>query len=406
MVYSSCMETCTGSSPRETICAGTATLDRTAGARESSCPPPAGAHSELSAGGWMPVTGTRSYRRLGRLLRYSPVVTARPKDRFVIFSDLHVGNGGVNDDFLRNAVLFQSVLKRHYLLRGYTLVLNGDIEELHYFPLDDILTRWQSLYRLFGRFKHETGLIKLAGNHDRDLLHAGRDYPFPVHAAVRLNYDGYDALIFHGHQASVVPDEAHGAIRFFLRRFVKPMGVTNYTVAYNSRRKYVIEKRVYDFARRHRIVAIIGHTHRPLFESLARIDWLKFQIEELCRAYSVAHDGNRPGLASQIKIHAEELQRTLTRDPKNGARSSLYHADPLVPCLFNSGCVIGKRGITAVEVANGRIALVHWFDRRRTQRYFRMNGFKPEQMAGTDYYRVSLKEEDLDYVFTRIALLR
>jgi len=44
------------------------------------------------------------------------------------------------------------VLEQHYLAQGYTLILNGDIEELLRFSLGEIGARWPDLYALFGRF--------------------------------------------------------------------------------------------------------------------------------------------------------------------------------------------------------------------------------------------------------------
>lgn len=50
---------------------------------------------------------------------------------------------------------------------------------------------------------------------------------------------------------------------------------------------------------------------------------------------------------------------------KNGKISMLdFYTFFNIPCLFNSGCVIGKRGVTAPEIEEVNIRLVHWFDSR------------------------------------------
>ena len=77
----------------------------------------------------------------------------------------------------------------------------------------------------------------------------------------------------------------------------------------------------------------------------------------------------------------------------------------IIPCIFNSGCVIGKSGITGIEITNGLIKLVHWFDKTKTSKYMNFNSYIPEQLSDTDYYRVVLKEDHLDYIFSRIHLL-
>jgi len=83
----------------------------------------------------------------------------------------------------------------------------------------------------------------------------------------------------------------------------------------------------------------------------------------------------------------------------------IYDQGVVVPCLFNSGACIAKKGITALELEDGRISLVYWFDSNRTTKYFNYNGYVPEKVEGTSIYRVVLKSEDLDYIFSRIRLL-
>ena len=77
-----------------------------------------------------------------------------------------------------------------------------------------------------------------------------------------------------------------------------------------------------------------------------------------------------------MKAEYVELQRK-DRQPRRA--ENLYHDGPLLPCLFNSGCGIGRHGITAIEVVARRVALVYWFDRRRSAKYFESEGYKPQQ---------------------------
>jgi hypothetical protein len=85
--------------------------------------------------------------------------------------------------------------------------------------------------------------------------------------------------------------------------------------------------------------------------------------------------------------------------------SGLYNNELLVPALFNSGCTIGKRGITGLEISHGTIALVHWFDRKISDKYLKYNGYNPERYNDSDYFRVVIKQDYLDYIFTRTELL-
>jgi len=85
--------------------------------------------------------------------------------------------------------------------------------------------------------------------------------------------------------------------------------------------------------------------------------------------------------------------------------AGLYNSHLLVPCTFNSGSVIGKRGMTCIEIEDGRIALVHWFDEGRSRRYLEHVDYRTAALPGTPYHRVVIKSESLDYIFTRIQLL-
>ncbi len=351
------------------------------------------------------MTYAHALHRLDRLLREAAVVPCERDDRFVIFSDLHLGDGGSRDEFLHNTKLFRTVLSEHYLQRRFKLVLNGDIEDLYKFPLRSVLEHCGDLYRLFDAFRRTTALYKIVGNHDADL--AARNASFQAAslsgAAAAIHAAGYSDPARPPGGISAGPVQPDLRIFHAARR--SPLGIHNGSVAYDEARKYRTEKRIYEFAKSHRIMAIIGHTHRPLFESLSRIDYLKFQIENLCRSYPAADAAGKEILEKKIRAYQEDLQYTLAKDRKKGSRSSLYDSGRLVPCVFNSGCATGKRGITALEITGGNIALVFWFDRDETTKYFNFNGYQPESLGDTGFFRVPLKEDSLDYVSTRIKLL-
>jgi UDP-2,3-diacylglucosamine pyrophosphatase LpxH len=319
---------------------------------------------------------------------------------------MHLGGGGESDDFLRNADLCTRVLRDHYLNSGYCLVLNGDIEDLQKFSMKRIERRWREIFELFSAFNEQTGLFKIVGNHDIHLI-SRKEYPFPLKLlrSLRLRFRKNTIFIFHGHQASLFYERFNYLDGFFLRYFAQPMGIMNYSVSHDSAKRFRVEKRVYDFSAKRKILSIIGHTHRPLFESLSKIDSIKFKIEQLCRSFIDARDGERRSIERDIVFYRNELQAIYDRGMKNGSRSSLYNSNLLVPCLFNSGCTIGKRGITAIEIENNMISLVYWFDRSRGEKHFSHNELPIEQLGQSGYYRMVLKRDCLNYIFTRINLL-
>ena len=343
---------------------------------------------------------------LQKLFEKTPRVALRATDRVVILSDLHLGDGGPRDDFRQNAGLVQRVLRDYYLEAGYSLVLNGDIEELQRFRYASIRSRWEQVFALFEEFRGRTALYKILGNHDQGLrLLAEKLSAGPLMDAVCLSFDGDTIFVFHGHQATIFFERFNEVSGFFLRHVANTLRIRNVPVMYESRKKYLTEHRVYAFSSSRKVVSIIGHTHRPLFESQSKIDTLRFKIEQLCRDYLVVSPRARAAIETAITALRKELTRLWERDRQDGLRSSLYNEQISIPCLFNSGCGIGKRGVTAIEIAGGNIALVHWFDRTRGERHMQENGRPAERLGATDYYRAVLKQDKLQYVFTRIRLL-
>ncbi len=326
--------------------------------------------------------------------------------RFVISSDLHLGNGGSRDDFRRNAGLYTAVIRNYYLPEGFTLVLNGDIEELLRFPLKEVRRTYAGLFELFGAFAADGRLFKIFGNHDLEL--SVRRDPFPADRlleGLRLGLGPDTLLVFHGHQASLFEERFHALAHFALRYVATPLGIRNYTASADSRRRYRVERRVYAFSKGQKVLSVIGHTHRPLFASLSKADTLKFLIERLCREYPEAPTADQPRLAEAIRRSRSELERIYRKrslDPETG---TLYDRQLHVPVLFNAGCAIGRSGITTIEIREGHIALVHWFDRRRSARSVVEGEDPPQPLGDTGIYRLTLDRDLLGYLYTRIRLL-
>jgi hypothetical protein len=61
--------------------------------------------------------------------------------------------------------------------------------------------------------------------------------------------------------------------------------------------------------------------------------------------------------------------------------------------------------MTCIELSDGSITLAHWFDEKRSQKYLQYADYDTQVLPGTDYHRVEIKSESLDYIFTRIRLL-
>lgn len=347
------------------------------------------------------------HHKLDDLYQRSDTHAIDNDSRIVIFSDLHMGNGKSLDDFKPNAELFTTALKDFYLPRGYTLILNGDIEELHRYTLREVRKAWHSLYELFDQLHEEKRLFKIMGNHDSKLFKLpGESLRYPLHESLRLLYRTNSLFLFHGHQSSFFYEKFNEVSGLLLRFLAKPLRIRNYSVSHSKDRSFKVEKRAYDFSREKRIVSIIGHTHRPLFETLSKMDSLNYQIENLLRKHAKAEDENqRLTIEERINRIKAEIDAHIAAKGKEQTLSSLYSGHTVVPSVFNSGCVIGKRGMTAIEIQNGKIYLVHWFHKDIDKRYRMEDESKTRQLGESNYYRTVLKKDSLDYIFTRIRLL-
>lgn len=346
---------------------------------------------------------------LERLLHTAKPVTLDNSSKVLILSDLHMGNGGRLDEFRPNAGLVKTILGSYYLPEKFSLVLNGDIEELFKFPLASIESKWSEFYDLFQKFERNGFFWKTYGNHDALLL-AERSYTLASHLveSLKFHYGDETLLLFHGHQASAVLWETYPALSraiiFFLRYIAKPAGIRNCSVAYNSRRRFAMEKSIYEFSNRSGIVSIIGHTHRPLFESLSKVDYLNYKIEELCRVYPSAEGEMRKEIVGRIDAFKVELEACYKKGKLTGLRSGIYNNLP-IPSVFNSGCTIGKRGITALEIEGSTIRLVCWYNGRQRPKITTDLNNRPMELSSTGLSRIVLNEDSLEYVFSRINLL-
>ncbi len=351
----------------------------------------------------------KKHPHLERLLQKAMPVTLDNSSRVLILSDLHMGNGGRRDEFRRNAELVRAMLGSYYLEEQYSLVLNGDVEELFKFPLESIAQEWGDFYDLFLQFKEHGFFWKTYGNHDSSLIEE-TEYRLgsSLVEALKFQYGDETIFLFHGHQASELLWETYPIVSrsvvFFLRYIAKPFGIRNFSSAYNSRRKFAIEKSIYEFSNQAKLVSIIGHTHRPLFESLSKVDFLNYRIEELCRAYPEADLEQRTVIKQKIGSLKSELDACYKQGKKIGLRSGLYNTIT-IPSIFNSGCAIGKRGITALEIEGRKIRLVYWYNGKQSRRFISDRDNRPQELGSTGFFRIVLNEDSLDYVFSRLHLL-
>ena len=323
--------------------------------------------------------------------------------KVLIISDLHMGCGK-RDDLAGNGNFLTYMLEHYYYPNGWILVLNGDVEELYRYSLAKIQQQWQNLYRVFSLFAAENRLYKTLGNHDEALIFE-KNYPYHLYQALRIETSRGPIFVYHGHQSSNVYTKYGTVPRYMVRYILKPFGIKNVSSDRNPHRRFSLEKNAYAFSVENACVSVIGHTHRVLFESLCRFDFIRYEIEQLCRDYPVSEDQEKERIVAEVSALRAELSSIKRSERKDVLRKSLYGDELPVPCLFNSGSVISRSGINALELDNENIALVYWFIEGKQRKFVKQGNYKIEEMPGTIYCRTVLNHEKLDYINARIELL-
>jgi len=325
--------------------------------------------------------------------------------KVLIISDLHMGSG-LRDDLYHNGEMLTCLLEEYYFKKGWHLILNGDIEELQKYSLDYIREKWAGLYRVFNLFARENRLYKTIGNHDELLLlKRYGSYPYTLHTAVKIITGTVTAFVYHGHQLSRIYSKFNSLLGLSVKYILKPLGIKNITAARSPHKRFEIEKKAYAFSLKNHCLSIIGHTHRPLFESLGRFDYIKFEIERLCHDYPSSQGEERSRIENEVTALRKELGKLKRKEKRDVLRQSLYGDELPVPCLFNSGCALDKKGINAIEMTNEDIALVYWFTEGKSKKFITRGSYKTEGIPGRPYHRAVLNHNKLDYIFAKIKLL-
>lgn len=345
---------------------------------------------------------------LSAMLSGAERIRLQPNSRILIISDLHLGDGSSRDDSLGNAALLLSALRDYYLPMGYLLVMNGDVEELQKFSLEAIKEAHADLYGVFRDFAAKNHLWKIVGNHDRELLAMKRS-EFPLHEALRLDHQAGTLLCYHGHQSSEYYVRFQAVSKFLVRWLGRPLGVKNRDRPMTSKRRRKVERQSYYASRELGIASVIGHTHRPLFESLSKYDQLRFRLETLIDRYAACPEADTAlRLEEEIRLLAREV-RSMARRKLRARAASLYDTDGVaVPCLFNSGCATGKSGISCLEISGDRLSMVHWSARGKVKPWIEREALEKIPVAGLEEglpVRYTLRSDAIESVFARIRLL-
>ena len=290
-------------------------------------------------------------------------------NKYVIISDVHLGDGRGADDLRENEETLTTALD-HYREQGYQLILLGDIEEFWQFDLENILRRYdETVYKAIRAFGDDR-VHRVFGNHDLEWCSfpdpAKNEAPKLERASEALRMKDATGktciLLVHGHQGSTESDKSSWLSRPVVRMYkaVEPVvKFDRHTSATKSQVTKDYEQILYSWAKESKVILICGHSHRAIFASRPYADCLEDKIAGL-QAEIYANLSNKGFVKSKIR----EINRWITKLQEERLKNR--DIDPVepdhepLPCYFNTGCALFTDGITTIEIADGEIRLVKW----------------------------------------------
>ena len=289
------------------------------------------------------------------------------RDRVVVFSDLHRGQGDHADDFRTSSDTYRRALE-FYLDAGYRLIVLGDAEELWEGWPRKVIPTYRDSLELEARFTRSSSgrYTRVWGNHD-DLWqypHQVAKHLVPVFGELQV-IEGLDVTVtrgdadlgriflVHGHQGTAASDRWGKVSRHFVRWVWRPaqrlFKIKHNTPATDFEIRGKHDRAMYEWAAaRNDLVLIAGHTHNPVFVSRPHVATLE-RVHQHLRDRD--DSGSEP--ARQAEIEIAWARREGMGDEAQTSRDR--------GCYFNSGCGCFFNGdVTGIELADGEIRLVRW----------------------------------------------
>lgn len=245
--------------------------------------------------------------------------------KYIFFSDSHRGDDSASDEFTRNETVFLHALE-YYYHHGYVYVEVGDGDELwEYSDFKNIRLAHSDIFLAIKKFYDDNRCILLYGNHNiylksnsfvkKNLYHYYDEFTqdtrellnkITPHEALVLKNEasGQEILVVHGHQGDLMNDQLWKVSMFMMRFFWRYLHVVGFqnpaSPAKNLYKRAKIEIKYKRWISKFNKMIICGHTHRPKFSENDELPY------------------------------------------------------------FNTGCCIHSKGITGIEISEGKIMLIRW----------------------------------------------
>ncbi len=264
-------------------------------------------------------------KRLLKAYRNAKLQLFDNNSKYIFFSDSHRGDDSISDEFARNQNIFRHALN-YYFDNGYVYVEAGDGDELwEYTKFRHIRLAHSDVFIVLKKFFEDNRFIMLYGNHNiylknKDFVSKNfysyyDDYSQDIHdllkgmtpiesLVLKNKVTGQEILIVHGHQGDLMNDQLWFISMFLLRYFWRYIHVIGFhspsSPARNHFKRHKIERNYKKWIQKHKIMLICGHTHRQKFPKSKELPY------------------------------------------------------------FNTGCCIHSKGITGIEILEGKILMVDW----------------------------------------------
>ena len=275
--------------------------------------------------------------------------------KFIIFSDQHKGDKSTADDFENNEENYLAALK-YYNQNNFSFINLGDSEELWKFKPTNILPINKVSLEAEAAF-HPNRFYKTFGNHDLiwknkvDVFLLLKKYftmPLQVYEGIvlklKLSSTSVNIFCTHGHQGDSMSDNnlfsnwLVGHVWMPVQRFLR-INVNTPSKDYSLRNKHNIMMSEWSGLQKN-VLLITGHTHVPVFAS--------------------GRYFNHP-----------------SNNIKGVEQSSIK------PSYFNTGCCCFDDGdITGIEIANGFIRLIKWYQEKNISVRIVLEEIELEKLLG------------------------
>lgn len=265
-------------------------------------------------------------KRLDECYENGKRVSITDQSKLIFFSDVHRGDNSMSDEFAHNQNIYRYALENYYQ-EGFTYIEVGDGDELmEHSKFNHIRSAHSDIYMLIRKFYKDHRLYYLYGNHNmmlknpqyvaKNFHHFFDEYldidndlfmNIEVHESLVLEYQptGQELLVVHGHQGDLFNDQLWFTGILGMRLFWRYMHMIGFrnpaSPSKNRVKRHKIEKNFSRWIHNHGVGIICGHTHRPKLPS---------------------------------------------------TETTAY---------INSGCCIHPRGITGIELSDGKLSLIYWY---------------------------------------------